>query len=212
MLTEKGMTQQQFKTALARHGVELSDATISRTVSGERKLKPKELHAARKVFNLPPDESLDQLTPAEHVSGVGNTELDSTRSTTRPSSHERLRLHPFITGIAAGVVVLATVTAVITTLLSHSADDSTQSTSPRPVGNNNDASTPVVPPGCQQYEVAAKDLALRDEYGSPLVELARGTKVTVTNERHPRGLPYWQVTTETGQTNWVDHRYLKPAC
>jgi hypothetical protein len=61
---------------------------------------------------------------------------------------------------------------------------------------------------CDRYEVAAHDVWLRDQYGTPHVELPHGQRVTVTN----RTSTYWAVTVEGGQNGWVDHTYLKPLC
>lgn len=89
---------------------------------------------------------------------------------------------------------------------------------PDDTGSSAAASAPVNPPlppesaDCDRYTVAAADLALRDIDSGPVDQLPREDVVTVSQRVHPRGLPYWEVTTPTGQQGWVDFRYLRPAC
>lgn len=40
-------------------------------------------------------------------------------------------------------------------------------------------------PGCARYEVAARDLWLRDEYGTTREQIMQGTKVTIMNTLNP---------------------------
>jgi hypothetical protein len=215
VLVRNGMSQQQFKTALARQGIEISEASISRTYNGKRQLTPAELKATCKIFSLPYDESSPQQTSSRRTA----SELDQPEqplpnppvSDTKLTVRDVIRRHIIVFRVTIGAVLL-TIAGVTAVMIASSTDSASQSAAPRPLGTGNDLPAPVPPPGCQRYEVAAKDLALRDEYGTPLTELLRGTKVTVKNVQHPRGLQHWQVATDDGQTNWVDHRYLKPIC
>jgi transcriptional regulator with XRE-family HTH domain len=211
-LAQKGMTQRQLKTALARQGIDLSEASISRTLNGDRKLSPAELEAVCKVLDLPYDESRVPLAPVGEV--IFEADKPEPSAPGPKGSSRRLRArgitrrHAIVFGIIVGAILAVAVTAVAVSIASGGSK-------PNPAGqagNSNALPTPVRPPGCGQYEVTANDLALRDEYGTPLTELPHGTKVTVKNLQHPRGLPYWQVTTDDGLTNWVDHRYLKQIC
>lgn len=65
---------------------------------------------------------------------------------------------------------------------------------------------------CNRYTVGSTHLALRDFYSHPTNQLPHGEVITVVQYSHPRGLPYWEVTTTTNQEGWVDSRYLRPAC
>ncbi len=65
---------------------------------------------------------------------------------------------------------------------------------------------------CDRYTVASADLNLRDFYGGPTIKLPRQEALTIIQRSHPRGLPYWEVTTQTNQQGWVDFHYLRPAC
>lgn len=63
---------------------------------------------------------------------------------------------------------------------------------------------------CTRYEVAARDLLLRDEYAGPRDELVQGDRVTVEDRTRTSGL--WLVRTADGRRGWVAHRYLRPTC
>jgi transcriptional regulator with XRE-family HTH domain len=65
---------------------------------------------------------------------------------------------------------------------------------------------------CDRYTVGSTHLALRDFYSHPTNQLAHGDIITVIQYSHPRGLPYWEVTTKSNEEGWVDSRYLRPAC
>jgi transcriptional regulator with XRE-family HTH domain len=65
---------------------------------------------------------------------------------------------------------------------------------------------------CDRFTVASTHLALRDSYSAPVTQLTQNQALTVIRRSHPRGLPYWEVTTTANQQGWVDSRYLHPAC
>jgi hypothetical protein len=75
--------------------------------------------------------------------------------------------------------------------------------------------SPTLTGGCDRYEIAPRDLLLRDEYGDPLRgerQLRHGQQVTVENRGGGPGSRYWYVKASDGRRGWVDPDYLRPLC
>ncbi|WP_285749484.1 DUF6471 domain-containing protein [Lentzea sp. NBRC 105346] len=100
--------------------------------------------------------------------------------------------------IVATLVALSAIAILVVVLVRE--PDSTGEPTPQ--------ATPAPQGRCDKYEIAAKDLWLRDEHTNPVTQLPRGLKLTVKN----RETRQWQVETEDNRSGWVDPGYLKPIC
>ncbi|MEU6427769.1 helix-turn-helix transcriptional regulator [Microbispora sp. NPDC046973] len=128
-------------------------------------------------------------------------------------SHTGLRAPWAAVALGAGAIVLALVLALqVRTALTGG--DAAASPSVSAFASASDAGV-----GCGRYEVAARDLWLRDRYGEPLVQLPHGLAVTDADRGDVTGAGggdatghYRHVSTMDGRSGWVDPAYLKPRC
>ena len=183
MVEDSGLTQKEFTAELKKHLTGWSESTMSRVVNGERSLKPNERTAFEAVL-------------AEHV--------DSSELSKPGPAGEFVQVRRWwVVALCAVFVIVAG--AVVYLLL--------RSTSP-PAEHNSSGPNPaeqiqVRPVNCDHYEVAAKDVTLRDRHGTPTqTQLLGGTVVTVK----ARDLVYWEVAVDGGPSGWVMPDYLKPSC
>ncbi len=194
-MKRQGVTQKQLVERLAERGVQLSQPTMTRVMKGERQLSEGEL---RVICELLDEESqyerLRVLLPKRAT--VKQTQLKQ-----RARLRGFLRRRPVTSAVLAFLVGGASVAAVFIFQGTSSAGST-----PSPGGADQSGGGQV--PACDQYEVAVRDLWLRDEYGAPQIELPHGEKVTVTR----RASPYWEVTADSGHRGWVDDNHLKPLC
>jgi restriction endonuclease len=114
---------------------------------------------------------------------------------------------------AGGAAVLAIGLLWLTGTLSRAGDGSPQ-TPPGPRSIDSSTPSPQPTPECDRYEVAARELSLRDETGSTTGEdVPRGQQLTILDRRSESGPPsIWLATTDDGVTGWVDYNYLRPVC
>ncbi|WP_432924534.1 helix-turn-helix transcriptional regulator [Microbispora sp. CA-135349] len=191
-----GMTQRELAKEVSRQGVRMSTPTLSRCEMGRRAFKTEELAVIRRV--LAPASGMEPANdPAPGIDLETAAALTSAGETGR-----RRRTGPRVPwaaafGVGASVIALALVLQVRTVLTSGDAAAS-------PSASQADA-------GCGRYEVAARDLWLRDRYGEPLVQLPHGLALTDAGGGDDAGR-YRHVSTTDGRSGWVDPAYLKPRC
>lgn len=187
--------------------VGLSTSTLSRYERGEC---------------LPSDKHLDTLCDALDISSPERQHLMSelqqarvspsaSRPTPSPVQERRAGALEVIGRrwrTALHVIVLAFALVGVATTIEYLLHGRPADSGAGQAGHN----TAPVAAGCDRYTVGAQTLALRDFFSGPISQLQRAMVVTVIQRSHPRGLPYWEVTTTTNQEGWVDPRYLRPAC
>jgi transcriptional regulator with XRE-family HTH domain len=187
--------------------VGLSTSTLSRYERGEC---------------LPSDKQLDTLCDAlgistperQHLMGElqqARVSSAASRPTTSPVQEPRAGALQMISRrwrTALQVIVVAFALIGVAATIEYLIPGRPADSGPGQAGHNTDP----VAAGCERYAVGAQTLTLRDFFSGPISQLQRATVVTVIQRTHPRGLPYWEVTTTTNQEGWVDPRYLRPAC
>ncbi|HET9255461.1 MAG TPA: helix-turn-helix transcriptional regulator [Pseudonocardiaceae bacterium] len=187
--------------------VGLSTSTLSRYERGEC---------------LPSDKHLDTLCDALGISSLERQhlmgELQQVRvssSTTRPTTSPVRKRRAGVLQVigrrwrtALHVIVIAFALIGVAATIEYLIPGGPGDSGPGQAGLN----TAPDAAGCDRYTVGAETLALRDFFSGPISQLQRAAMVTVIQRTHPRGLPYWEVTTTTNQEGWVDPRYLRPAC
>lgn len=235
------MTQRELAKEISRHGVRMSTPTLSRCEMGRRAFKKEELAVIRRVLaptsgTAPADDLAfgsgaaelggnsappEPGTPPTRLAGIGRRpggaqpmggEAASAPGVTAETAGalapggETGHRHPTglrvpWTAVAIGVGASAIALALALQL--------------RTVVTGGDAAaSPSVSDGgagCGRYEVAARDLWLRDRYGEPLVQLPHGLVVTDAGGGDAAGR-YRHVSTTDGRGGWVDPAYLKPRC
>lgn len=182
--------------------VGLSTSTLSRYERGQCLPSEKHLHTicdALAISNAERLELLRALTQAKANSSRIRPAQPTARRHRFHVPFEALR-HRLPAGRLIAALLLISVTAGVGYLVIGRQGDSN---SDQPSHNT---------AGCDRYTVGSTHLALRDFYSHPTNQLAHGDAITVIQYSHPRGLPYWEVTTKTYQEGWVDSRYLRPAC
>lgn len=202
MLARKGVQQSQLVDQLVERGVKMSRPTMSRIMSGDRPPTEDELKA------------ICALLGEESQYPRLRTLLAEDEGTIPPQTQQPERqnaLHGFLSRPAVTFVLLALAVIGVICAIWLGADRlsrDTDSAGANPPSNTTRESTGGPVAACDQYEVAARDLWLRDEHGAPQTQLPHGQKVTVIH----RGSPYWEVTTDDGQHGWVNDNHLKPLC
>ncbi|WP_397351807.1 helix-turn-helix domain-containing protein [Nonomuraea gerenzanensis] len=199
---------------MERFGFVMSPATLSRMLTGKRMINERELEMICKALGR--DEYLPELlalrdggAPHPPAPPPPSPPPSGTRATTETQPiGSGPRRHLFKAGLA-GLATIGLITVVAFMISQGSAPTASVPTSSK---THNSPATSVALPDCTRHEVSAKDLWLRDEYGSTLVEIVQGTKLTVKNTRNPRGHRYWEVVTDDGKRGWADHRHMKPLC
>ena len=181
--------------------VGLSTSTLSRYERGQCLPSEKHLNTICDALGISNPERLELLRAL--------TQAKTNSSPARPaqSPTRRRRLHAFLEArhrspagrLIAALLLISAAAGVGYLVIGRQAD---------PNANQPSHNTP----GCDRYTVGSTHLALRDFYSHPTSQLAHGETITVVQYNHPRGLPYWDVTTKTNQEGWVDSRYLRPAC
>jgi hypothetical protein len=196
MMVSRGFKQKELVKLLQDRGISTSEATISRIMNGGR--SPKEvLDGLHEILGEDTGHAPACPQPAEEE-GAHKHEPSKRRATLRDFLHRRPLATAMLTFVVGGALV-----AVVFLFF----QDATPSRStPSPSGADQSGGAQVAE--CDQYEVATRDLWLRDQYGTPQIEFPHGEKVTVIR----RASPYWEVTTESGQTGWMDYEHLKPLC
>jgi transcriptional regulator with XRE-family HTH domain len=185
--------------------VKLSTSTLSRYENGQCLPPEKHLATIFDALEVPNPERLNLL----HELKQARADAPAARQTTSPAEQlppivggTAIRRHwPNALRVTVIVVALVGLTTLGYLIIGKPAD-------PR----SDQSSLNSVPANCDRFTVASTHLALRDSYSAPVMQLPQHEALTVLRRSHPRGLPYWEVTTATNQQGWVDSRYLRPAC
>jgi transcriptional regulator with XRE-family HTH domain len=182
--------------------VELSTSTLSRYERGQCLPSEKHLNTICDALGISAPERLELLRALTQAKANSSR----VRPAQPPTHRHRFRVllealrHRPLGGRLTAALLLISVAAGVSYLIIGRQSDS----------NSNQLSHNTA--GCDRYTVGSTHLALRDFYSHPTIQLPHGDTITVIQYSHPRGLPYWEVTTKTNQEGWVDSRYLRPAC
>lgn len=200
ILTSKGVSQTELLAQVRGRGIKMSQTTMHRIMANKRRPKEAELNAIHEILGVAPHDPEPPSLPGS--GGGGSREQEPPRKRWAAVRGFPGR-HPIASIVLALAVGGAVVAAVFLLFLRGTDNDGS---TPSPGGTDQSGGGQVA--SCDQYEIGARDLWLRDQYGATQIELPHGQKVTVTH----RASPYWEVTTDSGQDGWVDPNYLKPLC
>lgn len=203
MLARKGMQQSQLVDQLVERGVKMSRPTMSRIMSGDRSPTEDELNAICELLGEGSQYPRFRTLLAEDE----GTTLPQTLQPERQNALHGFLSRPAVTFVLLALAVIGVICAIWLGADRLSRDTDSAGATPPP-GNTTNQSTDGPIATCDQYEVAARDLWLRDEHGAPQTQLPHRQKVTIIH----RGSPYWEVTTDNGQHGWVNDNHLKPLC